>query len=267
MEITASNRFLVSDVAVMNDPSERMFGWRIIKRVYEDSKSKFSERAQREFEEIVESAHSWKFMPKTFALCASKVGNDLNQFRLYGDYQLELPAGVWQQNQDRGEVPGYSLAVWRPVLYGAAESEEIALKMLSAAAAVIDDPDDQEYEDEGLIAAFMLEVAALHMKHDAYKPENEVRLIFQAGINEGAIPKVRERGGQLVTFVEAWNHQKDIQPILRGVMLGPLAGGDAARAAMRLHLKNSFPKLVWPRNEGDGSDPIQVEVSDIPFRG
>lgn len=36
---------------------------------------------------------------------------------------------------------------------------------------------------------------------------------------------------------------------------------------MRLHPKNSFTTLVWPRDEDGGLDPIEANVSDIPFRG
>ncbi|MFC8797199.1 hypothetical protein ACFT2C_05675 [Promicromonospora sp. NPDC057138] len=267
MAVATSRHFRASDVAVMNDPSERLFGWETIARVYSASKDRFNDRAQDVFDEIVRDALSWNFMPQGFALCASTVGDDLNQYRLYGDYQLELPSGVWQQDQERLEDPGYAQAVWRPVVYGEEASEELASRMLEAAAIVINEPEDGDATDEGVIATFMLEVAALHMKHGAYATEHEVRLIFQAGPLEGAKPKVREREGQLVTYVEAWNQEVESQPIVRGVMLGPLAGGEAARAAMRLHLKNSFPELLWRRSEDDGPDPIEVEVSKIPFRG
>ncbi|MFE5334831.1 hypothetical protein ACFQ8E_02860 [Isoptericola sp. NPDC056573] len=267
------------DVSVMNDPSERLFGWEIIRQSILDLRSEFSPRAERELTSLTSSdLESLNVLPIAYVVCGSELPDSLNQYRLYGDIQLELAnPGAWLQQAREGwqwiadhaswdndylQRFGF-VGAWRRVQYGIEDCRRAAESMVRATARMIEAIDPSEYADETLIAAHMLEVASLYMKHQAYAEEKEVRLVFQDGFTTQASPKIRSRGRGLTTYVET---APLFSPLVKAACLGPLAGGEASARAMQKLISEQMPMLADPSGVPDWQNQPTVTASTVPYR-
>lgn len=218
-----------SHIEAMNDPGEREFGWECIA-----SRAGSRDDLASEITRIIDERGATGDTPQAFALSASTSGDELSQFRLYGPYSIELAGGTWQQVWSRhGHGDHRAFASWRPVLYGEQDAAPYIDRMLEGLSALVWNA--HAINEGGLLETLLrdahlaLEILALHIKHDAYAIEREVRLVFQASTAPGSgDPRVRQRGDRLVPYVAVRNHvpgQQALDPAwphpIQAVHLGP----------------------------------------------
>lgn len=247
------NAAWASHVLDLNDPSERLFGWDVIRRRLKKHPPAGSEGALRELKKIVRAAVSpGGWYPQPFVLSASAASDSLTQYRLYGQCQVQLAGGTWTAASQDDRIPNDLQAVWRPVLYGPKAARRYVDRMLRAAIAIMDAVPPEDYTDEGLTAMLALEALALHIKDPAYADEREVRLVFSAP-QYLSIGKTRVSGERLVTYLEAHPEGDGIRDVVRSVRLGPLAGSSRNIEAIRLHHRNcsrEFAPTIVDRDAG-----------------
>ncbi len=258
-----------SSVQDLNDPSERLYGWDVIRGRFASHRPPGSSHAIGELKTILEQADEpGDWYPQAFVLSASMVADSLTQYRLYGQCQVAFAGGTWDASPPNGHRQLRDLmAVWRPVLYGPAAAMDYVDRMLAAAASIMDSVAPEDYTDETLVAMFALEVLALHIKNPAYEDEREVRLVFSTDDNL----KVRVGDNRLITYLEArpvhddgLNHHAEPE-LVEAVRLGPLAGGKRSAAAIRIHHQNSTgdPRRFF----GSDERKLEVALSETPYRG
>lgn len=253
-----------SHVRDLNDPSERLYGWDTIRQRFKARPPATSDYALAQIQEIldyVDQPGDW--YPQAFVFSGSTVGDSLTQYRLYGQYQVELAGGVWRASSDVNRLYlDEDTAEWRPVLYGPDKAEPYIDLMLAAAADIIDNiPPESGPEDESMLAMLALEVLALHIKHPAYADEHEVRLVFSAPRGSYANARVRIARDCPVKYLEVRAAGNAEQGFIKGVVLGPLAGGENTAESIRLHHRNHFPVPSSLSHEG-----LPVSVSQTPYR-
>lgn len=260
-----NKRVYVSHSATMNDPLEGKFGWSVIRERYAIHPPGGHEEFADEFAEMLsedEESRSWE--SPSFVLSASTLSDDLNQYRLYGMYQLALAGGDWQLEPSGPyavrEPP--NRATWREVLYGAEDAAPYVDHMLRFALRIMQAADPEDFQDTGLVASLAVHVLALHIKHEAYSHEHEVRLVFAVSDSEWDVfTGVRTSRDRLIPFVKAHNGD-DTEGFLLGVFLGPTAVGHANAAAIRQMQRTSFPRSTYSGLMTD----FPVEESRIQYR-
>jgi hypothetical protein len=261
-----SNVGWASHVLDLNDPTERLYGWDVIRKRYRESPPAGSSGAHTELANIFDQADDpGTWYPRPFVLSASAAPDSLTQYRLYGQCQVEIVGGTWTATSHRDRFVGDDLlAQWRPVLYGSQAAQPFVDRMLQATIAIMDSVPPEDYEDQGLTSMLALEILALHIKDEAYADEREVRLVFSAQAHH-SIAKVRVSKDRLVTFVEAQPLSDDAIDVVRSVRLGPLAGGRRSREAIKLHYGNHSRRQVGLLEfEEQGLD---VSLSSTRFTG
>ena len=234
-----------SHAVTMNDPREGSYGWDVIRKRYETHPPQGAQDFAREFEETFSGDGDRSWETPAFVLSGTSLGGDLNQYRLYGMYQAEMPGGAWslERVSGSGRVAAVPRAQWRPVLYGAAAAELYVDRMLAWAVHIMRSVHPESFDDTGLVAALAIQVLALHIKDDAYAHEAELRLVF--GVESfwwRDWVKVRARGDRLVPYVKASVGQAD-EGVVRAVELGPTVQGQANRDAIQ-HLH----RITYPRS-------------------
>lgn len=250
-----------SHIDVMNDPGEREFGWECIA-----TRAASRQDLAAEIAHIIDERGATGDTPEAFALSASTSGDELSQFRLYGPYSIELEGGTWRQIWDPlGYTDPRAFASWRPVLYGEQEAIPFIDRMLERLSVLAWNAD--AVNEGGLLrdlvrdAHLALEILALHIKHQAYAVEREVRLVLQASTApRSGSPFVRQRGDRLVPYVAVRNHvegQRDVDPShphpIRAVRLGPQVNSRVDKTAVE----------ILSKPYGD----IQVTQTELRYRG
>jgi len=259
--LLTSGCVFASHAVTMNDPREGSYGWDVIRNRYLAHPPPGAEAFQGVFDETFsgDSYRSWE--TPAFVLSGTALGGDLNQYRLYGMYQAELPGGTWslQPIGDRRPSPVVPRAQWRPVLYGAAAAEPYVDLMLAWAVRIMQSVNPENFEDTGLVAALAIQVLALHIKDAAYAHEAELRLVF--GVDRWFWRdwvEVRPRDRRLVPYVRA-GAGNEREGVVRAVELGPTVQGQANRHAIQ-HLH----RTVHPDSSLTSFTQWGLPVSESP---
>lgn len=241
--VLTSNCVYASHAITMNDPREGSFGWDVIRERYEADPPPRGSEFSTIFDEIFSSDGNRSWETPAFVLSGTALPGNLNQYRLYGMYQVELDGGTWGLLPRDGTEP-HSMtprAQWRPVLYGAAGAEPYVDRMLDWAVQIMASVNPENFEDTGLVAALAIQVLALHIKDESYAHEDELRLVFgveRFGWQDWV--EVRPRSDRLVPYVRATTGKVQ-DGVVRAVELGPTVQGRANVDAVK-HLHNArFP--------------------------
>ena len=187
---------------------------------------------------------------------------------MYGQMCIEIKAGMWVHHADEEEwSPNTRLSSWRPVIYGKKAAEQYISNALRSVADIMDAaPRDDRYEDTSLTVLLILQMASLYIKHPAYKPEKEVRLVFAVHEWGDSLPLARVSGDRVIAYVRsrvaesdpdisASEQQRD-ESLIRSVTVGPLGGGKVSRRGLKAHFERRFPE-----------DRVQIDVSSKPCTG
>lgn len=273
--IIRNNTMLASHIQAMNDPSERDYGWKAIEDRYKERfKGALNTDAQNNLEEIFERRTCADWYPDVFAVSASMRHDSLDQFRMYGMYEIRLPSRViWTQMKPEGVDPLEYWSVWRPVIYGSGNAVDNIDRLIRSAAYMFDQDfhplEINSYES----VATAIETLAMYIKHGAYESEQEVRLVFTAKGPHSCNPQVRVSNGKLITYLTAHIEEEDyifpfdgstLQPfavpkVVQGVHLGPLANDSMTIAALK-QLGQNFQQDI------DREYRFRVSSSRHPYR-
>lgn len=236
-----------SHISSMNDPLEGGYGWQLIKDRFSARKAEFQDKVAYQLEqafldlpevpgsELPARAEPRSWESDTFILSASQIRDDLNQFRLYGMFCLELATDRWQSKAADGpfEDPIWlSQAVWRPVLYGPEEANTYIDHMLDWFEDLILSVRDDEFEDHGLSASLALGVLAEHIKHESYAHEKEVRLVFPFLLRQrpsGAV-HLRANAHGILPYVKV--APEDGENPVQSVVLGPTVSNPMTQSSL-----------------------------------
>jgi len=274
--IIKSNTLWASHSLCLNDPTEREYGWNLIRETFKKNEpAGQSGYAYSQIEHILKNPEGW--YPESYVASASLDSDSLTQFRLYGPVELALHGGQWETvSRDRVRddqapvIGGYpQLPVgkgeWRKVCYDTDEAIDLCQEMLATVAAYIDSHTAPRYKGYNPLAAFMaLEYLALHIKNPDFRVENEVRLV----ITENATPdtvEVREINGKLIPYVEARpvpKFQEVPEDIVQKILLGPGSGEFARnKNALIAHMARNTRSLA------DTYNPVSINQSLKQLRG
>lgn len=256
--IVCGSSMFASHIATLNDISERQHGWAVIDEVWERVQGELPRRAADLLADGL-SARNRATAPSSYVISASKRSDDLSQYRAYGYYVLGLPTGPWQTVAQIGmaqqELRRPITAVWREVVYSRTTAKRLAEQMFWVAA--------RATEVGVLSSARMVtrwfDHLAVHFKHEAFRSEREVRLVF-ASTAEGLITRTRPVAGTIRPYMEvapmefAVNGQYALP--VTSIRLGPLARGEVDRLGVDYLLRTAV-------GEHHG---VEVLVSRIPFR-
>lgn len=257
-----------SHLANLNDPSERTFGWRAIGERVAERSADFTERAARTLALVCELAlDPGDRFAQSFVLSGSRESDNLTQFRLYGQCQVQLAGGLWTAARPSEEQNRLHLhAVWRSVLYGRQAALPFIDRMLTAIAEVLRSPRHESLSETEEVYAVMelIEVLALHIKDGAYQDEREVRLVFSLRQKEYmGRSLVRVSGDRLVTYLQARPLPAIDPSMIKSVLLGPLAGGERSAEALRVH--HYAQHDVAPSAHVDRRELLEVQLSRTAF--
>lgn len=251
-----------SHAITMNDPLEGRYGWQIIKDRYSVHPPEGADRFAGVFEDMFLSAGDWSWETSTFLISGTSLAADLNQYRLYGMYQIELDPGTWRLrlNEHVRQASPTPHAQWRPVLYGATHAWPFIDRMLVWVVRMMDSVQQEDFEDTGLIAGWAVQALALHIKPHAYAHEQELRLIFGVDSWKDWVD-VRPRGGRLIPFVKG-TAGREQDGFIRSVELGPTVIGQANVDAVRHVHEVRYPRSAFaPFPEG-----LPVTESSTQYR-
>lgn len=253
--IVSNNRLRASQASTLNDPQEGLWGWSLIQRRSAEMAS--ADRSLKLVNDLLAKTTWSQVAWDAFVASATTRQGDLNQYRLYGMYQIELFACDWPVRALADPAPGVTVptAKWRLVLYGEDAPRESIDQGLAWAAGQL-----AEWGEPAIdrVLRYMSRLA-LQCKTDAYRHEAEARLVYH--INEKDWPqyvKIRTRGDLLIPYLEAVPLQ---QPWCAGsVQVGPGARSEVAAKSVR-----QLRSLMDADPAYSGLD-LPVTVSDHQFQ-
>lgn len=268
--IIESNAVFASHIGDLNDPSERLYGWSVIQDRFEATKDRFPDEFQKRISAVCERASEpGDRFAQAFVVSASTAPDNLTQFRLYGQCHVELAGGIWTASQAQNAGIRFEMqAVWREVVYGAQAAYPFVDEMLDAIAeGFAARTESTKFSDNELFSWMeILEILALHIKHDAYSDEREARLVFSLRPHDYMdAAHVRPRGDRLVTYLQAVPHDLIGLSTVKSVRLGPLAGGARTAEALRVHHYRHAPDVRRSPHVNRVA-LLKVDISDVRYR-
>jgi hypothetical protein len=273
--IIKTNTIWASHSLCLNDPSERHYGWEVIREARNSgARIEGSDFALSQIDQILDNQQGW--YPESYIASASLESDSLTQFRLYGSVELSLPGGEWEtmsRNRIRDDhalvIGGYpqmpvGAGYWRKVWYGRKEANPPILDMFNTVSAYIDSFKGPTNKGYNPLAAFMaLEYLSLHIKNPDYQVENEVRLVATE-TQAPATVEVREVNGKLIPYIEVRPKAQipdEAEDIVKSIILGPGAGGLRNRKALEAHMARNT------RTQGRIYYPVPINDSQKEFNG
>jgi hypothetical protein len=242
-----------SSVPFLNDSTEIWHGLDLIERVAHEDESCEGFAAQI----IMHARSKLKAfeLQDSYVLSASMNGQSYPHFSEYGKYAIGLNPGMTLQKAVRGDSsissppmhPGFETG-WGRVLYERDEKRDLAEKTVRALGEIaqgegIDEGGVNQASEEGYLAALECVLrAAVHMKDELFRHEEEVRLYGRAARTDAQV-KFRTRGEIIVPYIRIMADQDHpslsgrLLPLM-GVGLGPGVDAESAKIALDALLKS-----------------------------
>lgn len=171
----------------------------------------------------------------------SRAGDDLGQWRSYADdargVAIEISPEWFQPSDSTKELPIEERYVVAEVVYDEVVARERQFAPIDRAVEIVKEVAPTLAKDRAIRLLFLAELRlalsvpilwnSLTTKHPAYRNEQETRLILLNDIRRlETVIKTRTRGSQIVSYVPI-SFPADRKNIIRKVMIGPAAIGDA----------------------------------------
>jgi hypothetical protein len=267
--ILESGHIRLTDIFGLNDPSELRHGIRHACRVLA-AEAKNGHPAAKVFANRFRHAlaSGAEELAEFFVACFSHDGDELGQWRAYGDngrgFALEFDGQLIEQGfiQQKGVTASRSTF---PILYLDTDLRSLCRRLAQFVIPVTALPQGRNLSN-GAINEFMKQLSivasyhavhsALYFKHEAYKSEREFRLLEIHSAN-ATIPglRYRARTNSLKRYTEfPWMFENG--SALRGIVIGPAADHRHAKAFVRDCLK---------KTSGDELN-LKIRRSTIPYR-
>ena len=200
----------------------------------------------------------------TYIYCVTKEGNQLSQWRGYGDRGYGYSIGFDFQNLT-DQLYGVTSSTW--VIYDVEELTEMCRKMsVDIVSALVQSLPTEDANNAVLEITDMvmkdISSGLPFFKHEGFKEEGEYRLYSSVAETLARYPKfsfpVEVRAGQnmLIPYVKLFTRpQGPRQPLpIRRIVVGPKVDFDKAKHSIQLLLKkNGYP------------DGINIDSSGLPF--
>lgn len=258
----------------LNDGSEMSYGLGLLSDVLADFVATQSPQTGATVRDVVERIVGDFDHARVLVVCASTVGDDLSQFRAYGDVAVELDAQVPLQLLD-DPVPfplfmqfeSVGKPAWREVVYEPALQRDALTKLLEK---ITEDIERHGHEAEGVRSndicfhtyTYWVAWSVSHIKNPAFEAEKEVRTVrlvtpdyrnfhFRATA-VGVVPYVEMR--PVLRHENPGGADMNLLPIT-GVHVGPVHYPETARYGIEQLLK-----MNWYGEEAT------VTASSIPYR-
>lgn len=268
--ILESGKLWFTDIFNLNDPSELRHGVNLAAdRMSSVANSADSRPEAKQFAANFSAlvAGGIERVAHFFVCCFSRNGDDLGQWRAYGDdgrgYAIGFDAATLETNFTKpGGIPVPNHATF-PITYNDGELHEMHRKIISEAMPLISFPRTDGF-DMHFVNQYMSELSvvftlpilrsAIFFKHEAYKNEEEYRFLDlrQAGPVEGL--KFRTRPYALVRYRE-FDWKTAAPAALKKIVVGP--AGDQVAAA---RYADACLRAFHP------SASVNVSASAIPYK-
>ncbi|MHB1959630.1 MAG: DUF2971 domain-containing protein [Acidobacteriaceae bacterium] len=251
--ILKSGRLWLGHFSSMNDPSELKHGRSLASKLFEEA-------GWHEFAEYLNRSTTVK---TDFFLCSlSEEGNDLSQWRSYGDDGRGFSIGFSGSDLDRSfsneNYPSGSFPSSFYLSYSESELIDIFRRLILA----IRTP-SQNYspeQNQECNSQICMELArrivffSLHFKHPAYEREKEYRLLLQTPSCQANTALKRSRGYELIRYREFDWRAAGLIP--RRIILGPAADPQKSRQFTMDCLQETGIKIA----------DVEIADSGIPYR-
>jgi len=254
----------------LNDPGEISYGMAVATKLLKEIGDSSNPRVKMFCDMVIDffSHENMKTAFGIFIASFSKDGDDLGQWRGYGDngrgYSLGLAPHLFHATEGVKPNPTDNFVVL-PVVYGEKDGRALHMPAIEKALHVVGDITVREanaMQDvavgmpffdamaKALIASELL-LNSMMIKHDAYKNEQEVRLVM-IGERKTLAPHIstRTRRGDIVPFI------KSEFPIRTGGSIAEIVVGPSAAVAA----EESVRALLQSISE------IPIHRSNIPYR-
>lgn len=268
--IIQNEEIWLTDYKNLNDPSEITYGMEVINKLLREI-GESSDRRINLFCKMIVDLFCHENVGTTldfFIASLSRNGNDLGQWRGYGDNGLGYALGIAPHLFHASEIttadPTENCIVI-PVVYGEQcgrdlcmpaikKALEIVGRVIAGEATAMQDrtvgfPFLDRMARE-LIASELL-LNSLMIKHPAYKNEAEVRLVVAGARNSFAnCLSTRTRGGRIIPFI------KKKFPVRANGSIAEIVVGPSAVAGAEIGVRALFQSDTTP----------EIRRSDIPYR-
>jgi len=269
--ILAAGSIRLTDIFGLNDPTELLHGVNHARTILAHEAQNGHPAGNlfaKQFDRIMDGALDK--IATFFVACFSRNGDELGQWRAYGDNGHGFALGFDRSALEQAFAGPHNAAIPNnstfPMTY-----DDVRLKGLQSDLArelipLMSLPHDRRLP-ELVIREYMKELsmqlglcvtrAAIFFKHQAYENEREYRFLqireFNAPMHD---VQHRARRTSLVRFIDfPWKHVA--QDALRSIVIGPASDESAARAFI--------DKCI--RIAGIQSNVVSVGKSDVPYRG
>jgi hypothetical protein len=266
--IVSDHALWASSIRSLNDGSEAVWGRQVIRDHWERRKRDYPEPLQSVMSDLLERAESSLDESRVFVLCASERGDDLGQFRNYGDVALAIDANIPLDVRDdpigfpdvlHRDSTGYG---WRKVLYSKRSHEAAARALIHGFASelirlgkteALGAPNDIS----SITMCWWYASLVPLIKHSAFSQEREVRLV--RGVTSAftnPLHRVSYLGVVPYVEMERVTESGERAPLpLLGAHLGPIHYPEPAELGLRSLLRSA------------GYVDATVTRTATPFRG
>lgn len=269
-----------SSPIAMNDQAEVVYGVSILRNVWSQMSGSVEDNEVRGFVDALLETLETRLISSVYMVCATKTKDSLNNWMHYSrnqGYAVGLSTALGYRPADWHGSRGIMFPVsigWHDVEYDADEQARMAKRSLDYALDALTHPraranlEAMEYEEIIVDLLSALSVTVLKLKHPAFEPEQEVRLLvplhpsehekFRAG-DRGVIPYVTvtynndfddHSGGK--SKPSTWRMRLPIDV----VYCGPNNSDDSGPASETV-------KRLLQVNDLEGTE---VRLSQVPYR-
>lgn len=266
--IVSSHTLWASSIRSLNDGSEAVWGRQVIRDHWERRKRQYPNPLQSVMSELLERAEASLDESRVFVLCASERGDDLGQFRNYGDVALTIDTNVPLDIRDdpigfpdllHRDSTGYG---WRKVLYSKRSQDAAARALIEGFARELIRLDRTETlgapnDISSITMCWWYASLVPLVKHAAFSQEREVRLV--RGVTSAftnPLHRVSYLGVVPYVEMERVTDSDERAPLpLTGAHLGPIHYPEPAELGLRSLLRSK------------GYADATVTRTAAPFRG
>jgi hypothetical protein len=266
--IVLTHSLWASSIRSLNDGSEAAWGRQVIREYWERHKRHYPEPLRSVMGDLLERAEASLDESRVFVLCASERGDDLGQFRNYGDVALAIDTSAALDIRDdpigfpdvlHRDSTGYG---WRKVLYSKRAQDRAADDLIEGFARELirlgrTDSLGATNDIASITMCWWYASLVPLIKHSAFSQEREVRLV-RAVTSAFTKPLHRVSYLGVVPYVEmerVTDSDKRVPLPLTGAHLGPIHYPEPAELGLRSLLRSN------------GYESATVTRTATPFRG